>query len=75
MRPPAAMRFPYRLTAATGAITLIAALACVPGAPAAPPPPMIVQVHPVSGGISSYLDISARPGGGAWREHSSCETG
>jgi hypothetical protein len=23
---------------------------------------MIVQVHPVSGGISSYLDISARPG-------------
>jgi hypothetical protein len=56
------MRSPYRLTARLGVIAIAVAFAIVPRAVAAPPPPMIVEVHPASGGVVSYLTLSARPG-------------
>jgi hypothetical protein len=62
MRPPQAMRIPYRTTARIGAIALLVALLSVARAAAAPPPPMVVEVHLASGGIASYFDLAARPG-------------
>lgn len=56
------MRYPYRLTAGIGLIAIVVAFGLASPAPAAPPPPMIVEVHPASGGVKSYLDLSARPG-------------
>jgi hypothetical protein len=38
------------------------AVALAPNAAAAPAPPMTVSVHPASGRIGSYFDLSVRPG-------------
>jgi hypothetical protein len=57
------MRPPYRLVKTTALAGVLAgALAAVPSAQAASAPPMIVVPHPASGGISSYFDLTARPG-------------
>jgi hypothetical protein len=58
------MRPPYRLISkAVPAMVVVAAtLAFAPGASAAPAPPMIVEVHPASGEVKSYFDLTASPG-------------
>jgi MYXO-CTERM domain-containing protein len=43
-------------------IVVAGALACAPGALAAPAPPMTVEVHPASGEVKNYFDFEARPG-------------
>jgi hypothetical protein len=56
------MRPPYSLISRFLPI-VACALALVPsGAAAAPSPPMVVAVHPASGGISSFFDVRVQPG-------------
>ena len=56
MRPPSSLNAKFALALVAGA------LAFVQSANAAPPPPMIVAVHPATGAISSYFQLGARPG-------------
>jgi hypothetical protein len=56
MRPPSSLIAKFALAIVAGA------LAFAQSAHAAPPPPMIVAVHPAGGAISSYFQLGARPG-------------
>lgn len=55
------MRPPYRLIR-IAALVAAGILTLAPAALAAPAPPMIVEVHPASGEVKSYFDMTARPG-------------